>query len=37
MEIHYVPDFDQYPVQRVGWLEQARGKVQSKKSDDRFR
>jgi tRNA-Thr(GGU) m(6)t(6)A37 methyltransferase TsaA len=33
----YVPDFDHYPVERVGWLERARGKVQNKKSDDRFR
>jgi tRNA-Thr(GGU) m(6)t(6)A37 methyltransferase TsaA len=33
----YVPDFDQYPVERMGWLERARGKVQNKKSDDRFR
>jgi tRNA-Thr(GGU) m(6)t(6)A37 methyltransferase TsaA len=33
----YVPDFDQYPAERVGWLERARGKVQNKKSDDRFR
>ena len=33
----YVPDFDQPQVARVGWLEQAKGKVQSKKSDSRFR
>jgi tRNA-Thr(GGU) m(6)t(6)A37 methyltransferase TsaA len=33
----YVPEFDQHPADRVGWLEQARGRVQSKRSDDRFR
>jgi tRNA-Thr(GGU) m(6)t(6)A37 methyltransferase TsaA len=33
----YVPEFDQHPADRIGWLEQAKGKVQSKKSDDRFR
>jgi len=33
----YVPEFDQHPADRVGWLEQARGKVQSKRADDRFR
>ena len=33
----YVPEFDQPPVERVGWLAQAKGKVRSKKSDDRFR
>ena len=32
----YVPEFDQHPADRVGWLEQARGKVQDKRSDDRF-
>jgi tRNA-Thr(GGU) m(6)t(6)A37 methyltransferase TsaA len=32
----YVPEFDQQPADRVGWLEGARGKVQNKKSDDRF-
>lgn len=32
----YVPDFDQHPADRVGWLEQAKGKVQSKRSDSRF-
>ena len=33
----YVPEFDQHPVDRVGWLAQAKGKVQGKRSDDRFR
>ena len=33
----YVPEFDHPPVERVGWLAQAKGKVRSKKSDDRFR
>ncbi len=33
----YVPDFDRPPADRVGWLEQAKGRVQSKRSDGRFR
>jgi tRNA-Thr(GGU) m(6)t(6)A37 methyltransferase TsaA len=33
----YVPEFDQRAAERVGWLEQAKGEVQTKKSDDRFR
>ena len=33
----YVPEFDQHPAERVGWLEQARGKVHHQKSDERFR
>ena len=33
----YVPEFDQPAVERVGWLERAKGKVRSKRSDDRFR
>ncbi len=33
----YVPEFDPLPVERVGWLERAKGKVQGKRSDDRFR
>ena len=32
----YVPEFDQYPADRVGWLEKVRGKVRKEKSDDRF-
>jgi tRNA-Thr(GGU) m(6)t(6)A37 methyltransferase TsaA len=32
----YVPDFDQATDVRVGWLEAARGKIRSTKSDDRF-
>ena len=33
----YVPEFDNYHVDSVGWLEQAKGKIQNKKSDGRFR
>ena len=33
----YVPEFDHQPVERVGWLAQAEGKVHHKKSDGRFR
>jgi tRNA-Thr(GGU) m(6)t(6)A37 methyltransferase TsaA len=33
----YVPEFDRLAVERVGWLEQAKGKVRGKRSDDRFR
>ena len=32
----YVPDFDAPSEARVGWLERARGRVKSAKSDDRF-
>ena len=32
----YVPDFDAPSEARVGWLEAARGRVKSAKSDDRF-
>jgi tRNA-Thr(GGU) m(6)t(6)A37 methyltransferase TsaA len=32
----YVPEFDSPTVIRLGWLEQARGQAQSKRSDDRF-
>ena len=32
----YVPEFDHHPADRVGWLEQAKGRVQNKKADDRF-
>jgi len=33
----YVPEFDQQQTCRIGWLEQARGKVRNKRSDERFR
>jgi len=33
----YVPDFDQYPADRVGWLEHGKKGVKGKKSDGRFR
>ncbi len=32
----YVPEFDQPTDVRVGWLEAARGRIRSAKSDDRF-
>jgi tRNA-Thr(GGU) m(6)t(6)A37 methyltransferase TsaA len=32
----YVPDFDRPTKARAGWLEAARGKVKSTKSDQRF-
>jgi tRNA-Thr(GGU) m(6)t(6)A37 methyltransferase TsaA len=32
----YVPEFDHYPADRIGWLKEARGMVKDKKSDDRF-
>jgi len=32
----YVPEFDHYVDVNIGWLEKARGKVQGKKSDQRF-
>jgi tRNA (adenine37-N6)-methyltransferase len=33
----YVPEFDRPERIRIGWLEEAREKVRSKRSDDRFR
>jgi tRNA-Thr(GGU) m(6)t(6)A37 methyltransferase TsaA len=33
----YVPEFDHRPDARIGWLENARGEVMGKTSDDRFR
>jgi tRNA-Thr(GGU) m(6)t(6)A37 methyltransferase TsaA len=32
----YVPQFDPYPVERIGWLEQAKDRIQEMKSDGRF-
>ncbi len=32
----YVPEFDERTEVRIGWLEQARGKAQYAKSDNRF-
>jgi tRNA (Thr-GGU) A37 N-methylase len=32
----YVPEFERIHDVRIGWLEQAKGKVRTKKSDDRF-
>ena len=33
----YVPEFDCHPADRIGWLEQAKGRVHSHKSDHRFK
>jgi len=32
----YVPDFDRHDAERVGWYEQAKGRVQTHRSDGRF-
>jgi len=32
----YVPEFDHFPVETIGWLQRARGEVKGKKSDSRF-
>jgi tRNA-Thr(GGU) m(6)t(6)A37 methyltransferase TsaA len=32
----YVPEFDQYPAEKIGWLEDVKGRVIKKKSDSRF-
>jgi len=32
----YVPDFDHFPDVRTGWIGDARDRVKTKKSDDRF-
>ena len=37
LNVENVPEFDHHPTDRLGWLEQAKGKVQNKRSDDRFR
>jgi tRNA-Thr(GGU) m(6)t(6)A37 methyltransferase TsaA len=33
----YVPEFDGQPAARAGWFERAKGQVQDKRSDDRFK
>ena len=33
----YIPEFDYQPEVRLGWLEQARGKVKRTASDERFK
>jgi tRNA-Thr(GGU) m(6)t(6)A37 methyltransferase TsaA len=33
----HVPEFDHPSVERIGWLEEVRGQVSDKRSDDRFR
>lgn len=32
----YVPEFDQVPADRTGWLEHQKGRVQTHRSDNRF-
>jgi len=32
----YIPEFDVHPVELIGWVEKAKGKVHNKRSDDRF-
>jgi tRNA-Thr(GGU) m(6)t(6)A37 methyltransferase TsaA len=32
----YVPEFDHFSVERIGWLQNARGTVKDRKSDSRF-
>ena len=32
----YVPEFDHFSVDRIGWLQDAKGAVKDKKSDSRF-
>lgn len=32
----YIPEFDNHPADRIGWLEKARNQVQQKRSDSRF-
>ncbi len=32
----YVPEFDQHPADRIGWLDRAKGAVRNYKSDKRF-
>ncbi len=33
----YLPEFDQYPADRLGWYETVQGKVKTQRSDSRFR
>jgi tRNA (Thr-GGU) A37 N-methylase len=33
----YVPEFNYRPDVRIGWLEQAKDKIRSKRSDNRFK
>ena len=33
----YVPDFDSYRAEKIGWLEKAKDQVRLKRSDDRFK
>lgn len=32
----YIPQFDQHPADRIGWLQESRNKVKEKRSDRRF-
>jgi tRNA (adenine37-N6)-methyltransferase len=33
----YVPEFDQHPAERIGWLAEAKGAASRTKADNRFR
>ena len=33
----YIPEFDWQPEARIGWLEQAKGRIRTARSDDRFK
>lgn len=33
----YVPEFDQHPAERIGWLAEAKGSACRTKADNRFR
>jgi tRNA (adenine37-N6)-methyltransferase len=33
----YVPEFDYHPAERIGWLQEAMGKVRERVSDSRFK
>jgi tRNA (adenine37-N6)-methyltransferase len=33
----YVPEFDHFPADRIGWLEKAAKQAQAKRADDRFK
>ncbi len=33
----YVPEFDQYPAERIGWVEKAKARVRDQTADGRFR
>jgi tRNA-Thr(GGU) m(6)t(6)A37 methyltransferase TsaA len=33
----YVPEFDQYPTERIGWVEKTKARVRDQMADGRFR